>query len=80
MFADHRNPESPANLPPRARAVAERVRAARLAAGLSQFHLAARVGLSLQTVGLVERGGIITKATAEKLAGVLGIAAEELLP
>jgi DNA-binding XRE family transcriptional regulator len=55
------------------------VRAARLAAGLSQFHLAARAGLSLQTIGLCERAGLCTRATAEKLAPILGTTAEEIL-
>jgi transcriptional regulator with XRE-family HTH domain len=59
--------------------IAQRVRAIRLAAGLSQFQLAARAGLSLQTVSLVERAGLLTGATAAKIAPVLGATPEELL-
>lgn len=58
--------------------VAQRVRTLRLAAGFSQFKLAAQAGLSLQTVSLVERGGLLSDATAAKLAPVLGTTAEEL--
>lgn len=76
---DHRPAVSPTAPPPRAPTVQERVRAARLAAGLSQFHLAARAGLSLQTIGLCERAGLCTRATAEKLAPILGTTAEEIL-
>lgn len=74
------NPSAPSSppAPPARRSPAERLRAARLARGLSQFTLAARAGLSLQTVGLAERAGIITGATAAKLAAVLGIAPEDL--
>lgn len=64
--------------PPPTPTVADRVRAARLSAGLSQFMLAARAGLSLQTVGLVERAGICTPATAAKLGAVLGLDPREL--
>jgi transcriptional regulator with XRE-family HTH domain len=60
--------------------IADRVRACRAAAGWSQFELAARARLSLQTVGLVERSGLITERTAERLSIALGVSAEELRP
>lgn len=69
---------SPSSSPSR-RTAADRVRARRLELGLSQFQVAARAGLSLQTVGLVERAGIISRNTAEKLCAVLGLFPEELL-
>lgn len=70
---------TPPSSPPRGSPVGERVRRTRLAAGISQFQLAARAGLSLQTVGLIERAGVITRASAEKVAPVLGLTVEELL-
>jgi len=60
------------------RRIADRVRTRRVSAGWSQFELAARSHLSLQTVGLVERTGLITERTAERLSLALGISAEEL--
>lgn len=65
--------------PPPAPSPADRLRAARLAAGLSQFRLAQLAGVSLNTIGISERGARITRATAEKLSGVLGLDAAELL-
>ncbi len=53
------------------------VRAAREAVGLAREKLAARAGLSTSTLYLAERG-VITQATAEKLAPILGVSAQEL--
>ena len=55
------------------------VRAAREAVGLAREKLAARAGLSTSTVYLAERG-VLTQATAEKLAPHLGVSAQELQP
>lgn len=73
-------PPSSQSPSPSGRDVSERARARRLALGLSQFRVAACAGVSLQTYSLVERGGIISKATAEKLAPILACAPEDLLP
>lgn len=77
MHAAAKRDESSSPKPPPS-TPASRLRAARLSAGLSQFRLAALSGLSLQTVSLCERGANITRATAERLAGVLAVSAEEL--
>jgi transcriptional regulator with XRE-family HTH domain len=47
--------------------------------GLSQLRLAALVGCAIGTVSAAERSGTLTPALAEKLAGALGLDAEELL-
>lgn len=60
--------------------VADRLRAARRAARLSQVQLAARADLALQTIGLAERMGYVTRRTAERVAAVLGCDVEDLLP
>lgn len=78
MMPNVRTPPPPAD-PPR-RTAADRVRARRLELGLSQFQVAALAGIALTTYSLVERGGILTPATAEKVCGVLGLFPEELLP
>ena len=55
------------------------VRSARERAGLSREQAAVKAGLSLTTLYLAERAGLITAATAAKLAPVLGCSAIELL-
>ena len=45
----------------------------------SQQELASAAGLAIQTVSLVERGGPITRRTAERLAPVLRLSAEIIL-
>jgi transcriptional regulator with XRE-family HTH domain len=55
--------------PPAAQALFE----ARTLKGLSQFHLAVRAELSLQTVSLAERTGHFTDRTAERLAAALDV-------
>jgi transcriptional regulator with XRE-family HTH domain len=45
----------------------------------SQQQLASAAGLATQTVSLVERGGIITRRTAERLAPVLELSVEAIL-
>lgn len=47
---------------------------------LTQAQLAVQAGLSPSTVSLAERAGLISRATAAKLAAVLGITPEELQP
>lgn len=54
------------------------LRAARERAGLTQAALAARAGLTLGTVSLVDRSGYVTPSTAAKLAAALGIDPREL--
>lgn len=56
------------------------VRAARERAGLTREQLAVRAGLSGSTLYLAERAGLVSKRTAEKIAEVLGLPAEELRP
>lgn len=56
------------------------VRALREQRGLTQFDLAAKSGLSLQTVSLAERAGVVTDRTAHALAAVLEVEAERLRP
>jgi transcriptional regulator with XRE-family HTH domain len=58
----------------------ERLRALRIAAGFSQVRLAARADVGLQTIGLAERAGLLSEATAAKLASALGCAPEDLKP
>ncbi|ACG73251.1 transcriptional regulator, XRE family [Anaeromyxobacter sp. K] len=56
------------------------VRAARERAGLTREQLAVKAGLSSSTLYLAERAGLVSAATAAKLAAVLGVAAAELQP
>jgi transcriptional regulator with XRE-family HTH domain len=60
--------------------IGERLRALRLAAGLSQLRLAAGSGVGLQTLGIAERTGLLTEQTAAKLAAALGVSPAELRP
>jgi transcriptional regulator with XRE-family HTH domain len=57
-----------------------RVRAAREARGLTREQLAVRAGVSSSTLYLAERAGLLSDATAAKVAAVLGVPAEELRP
>lgn len=45
---------------------------------MSQVQLAAAAGLSLATLSLAERFGIVTDRSAERLAKVLGVPPEQL--
>lgn len=56
------------------------VRAARERAGLTREQLAVKAGLSSSTLYLAERAGLVSPATAAKLAGVLGVPAKDLRP
>lgn len=56
------------------------VRSARERAGLTREQLAVKAGLSSSTLYLVERAGLISDATAAKLAAALGVSAAELRP
>lgn len=58
---------------------AELVRRRRRELGISQQELASAAGLAIQTVSLVERGGILTPRTAERLAPVLRLTPAALL-
>jgi len=58
---------------------ADLVRRRRIAASLSQFKLAALAGVSLQTVSLAERAGLLSPAMAGRLAAVLGCEVADLL-
>lgn len=51
---------------------------ARARVGLTQAALAAKAGLTLGTVSIVERSGYVTEGTAAKLAAALGIDPSEL--
>jgi transcriptional regulator with XRE-family HTH domain len=55
------------------------VRVARERLGLTRERLAVQAGLSLSTVYLAERAGLVSRRTAEKLAPVLGVPVEQLL-
>jgi transcriptional regulator with XRE-family HTH domain len=46
---------------------------------LTQVELAVRAGLSLNTVGAAERHGIVSPASAEKIARALGCGVKALL-
>jgi transcriptional regulator with XRE-family HTH domain len=64
---------------PRREPPASRLRAARLAKGLSQAELAARAGLSPGWISLLERTpAFLTDRTAHLLADVLDFSAQEL--
>ncbi len=54
------------------------LRAIREARGLTREQLAVQAGLSSTTLYLVERAGLMSEATAAKLALALGLTAEEL--
>ena len=56
-----------------------RLRRARVAAGLTQFQLAVASGCSVRTIGAVEQGGRLSREAATKLAPPLGVTAQELL-
>jgi transcriptional regulator with XRE-family HTH domain len=56
------------------------VRTARERAGLTREALAVHAGVSYSTVALAERSGLVSEATAAKLAVVLGVPPEELRP
>ncbi len=56
-----------------------RVKQLRDAAGYSQMALARMSGLSQATIIRAELAGVVTRRTAERLAPVLGIGADELL-
>jgi transcriptional regulator with XRE-family HTH domain len=55
------------------------IRSARERSGLTREQLAVKAGLSLSTVYLAERAGLVSEATAAKLARALGVSAKELL-
>lgn len=55
------------------------VRSAREHAGLTREQLAVKAGVSSTTLYLAERAGLISAATAAKVARVLGVPAEELV-
>ncbi len=54
------------------------VRTARERAGLTREQLAVKAGMSSTTLYLAERAGLISAATAAKLAPILGVSAEAL--
>ncbi len=54
------------------------LRAARLGAGLSLAELAVRARVAVSTLSLAERHGLVSPATAGRLAGALGLPAEAL--
>ena len=56
------------------------IRAAREAAGLSREALAARAGVSCSTLRIAERAGLVSELTAAKVAVVLGVEADALIP
>jgi transcriptional regulator with XRE-family HTH domain len=58
----------------------ERVRAARLARGLSVANFAAACGLSSATIATVEYGGRVTRASVAKIAACLGLPVSDLDP
>jgi transcriptional regulator with XRE-family HTH domain len=60
---------------PKLSPIAER----RKALGINRETLAVRAGLSLSTIYLAERAGLVTDATAARLAPVLGCAPSDLL-
>jgi transcriptional regulator with XRE-family HTH domain len=52
---------------------ADRLRALRLQAGITQYRLAKLSGLTNQGVSRLEKGGQPSWATVQKLAGALGV-------
>jgi len=64
----------------RAKVTPSPLRAARERAGLTREQLAVRAGLSSSTLYLAERAGLVSDATAAKLAAVLGVEPAELKP
>lgn len=54
------------------------VRALREERGLTQLQLAVKAGLSIQTISLAERAGLVSAATAARLAEALEVPAAEL--
>jgi transcriptional regulator with XRE-family HTH domain len=55
------------------------IRNARERAGLTREQAAVRAGISSTTLYLAERAGLISAATAAKLAPILGVPADQLL-
>jgi transcriptional regulator with XRE-family HTH domain len=47
---------------------------------LTREQLAVKAGLSSSTLYLAERAGLVSDATVEKLAAILGVPAAELRP
>jgi len=64
----------------RAKVTPSPLRAARERAGLTREQLAVRAGLSSSTLYLAERAGLVSDATAAKLAAALGVEPAELKP
>ena len=58
--------------------IQNRVREVRERKGLIREQLAVKAGVSSSTVYLAERAGLMSPATAEKLAVALGVPVEEL--
>jgi transcriptional regulator with XRE-family HTH domain len=54
------------------------VREARIRAGLTREQLAVKAGISFSTLCLAERAGLISEATAAKLAPILGVSPKRL--
>jgi transcriptional regulator with XRE-family HTH domain len=72
---------TPSEAPQEAPTVTSPLRLLRLQRKIPQERLASLSGLSRGWVGYLERNpGAMTTAAAEKLAAVLGVAAEELRP
>jgi transcriptional regulator with XRE-family HTH domain len=57
-----------------------RVRQLREARGITREQLAVRAGISSSTLYLAERAGLMTPATAGKVAAALGLSVEEVAP
>ncbi len=66
-------------VPPGTFPAAERLRAYREGRG-TRLHVAALAGINITTLAIAELGGPITRRTAEKLAPVLGVKVEDILP
>lgn len=58
----------------------DRVKELREALNLSQAGLCRRSGVGLSTIYRIEVAGRLTKRSAEKIAPILGIAVEDLIP
>jgi len=59
-------------------AVPNAVRSARERAGLTREQLAVRAGVSSTTLYLAERAGLLSAATANKIAPILGVGVDAL--
>lgn len=60
--------------------IGDKLRRLRAERGVSQMAIRRLTGISERTMNRAEVAGVVTRRTAERLAPVLGVAVEDLLP